>query len=246
MNVDGTELATLYALPPNQKGYCGPASFQEAAVQHFNHKTPSTLRVLEQQLKKFDAHHAYLALIAQANSLTPLDLEVVKAFWIGSPMLEKVSPSQIKAFIKTKLLPDQPERVERLAENLPDGLTPHHSFNALYVNFVTNKVEKTMENYDACCVSAGKVISTSDQTIEVKRSFITMDEKKFALKEKTQTVTTLPTPIQFPQLQKNDVVSIHWNTVIQKITARDANAIRHYTQKNINAINSQVARGFSA
>jgi len=235
----GAELAARYAFPPNAKGYCGASSFVSALRNHLAGKAAP----LEQELKKFKAHYAYLSLIARENRVEPFDLDVVKAFWLGNPLLRSVSRESLSDFIVSELFSGkQKSRAERLAARLPRGVVPHHSFNSLYINFVSGKVKKTVENYDSCCVSAGRVLSASGKKADVVRDSIAWDGR-FFLTKKTEKISLERCGIRFlDAVRPGDVLSIHWGMAIQRLKPSDATALNKYTRMNIDAINRSLER----
>jgi hypothetical protein len=237
--MNGVALAARYSFPPNTLGYCGTNSFQYTLAAYLSGKP--TLQILEKELKKFRAHYAYLSLIARENSMKPFDMEVVRAFWIGNDLLENVSSEALREFIVSDLFAGkQLKRARSLSKNLPNGLNPHHSFNSLYINFITDRVERTIENYDACCVTLGEVLSVSAKFVKVNRSAITLSkEGKLALKERFATVLLERNGVRFVKdLVPGDIISVHWGMAIEKLKATDVMALKKYTLENITVLNN--------
>jgi len=246
----GLVLAAKYALPPNTKGYCGGCEYTRKYADFFNGKLQ--INELETELKKFKAHYAYLKLTARENDLEPFDLDVVRAFWIGNELLENVSYEALQKFIKEELFLSQPQekkRAEMLAYELPKGIVPHHSFNSLYINFVSEAVGRTIENYDACCINIGRVKGQEEKTgkVRVTRTSIVESKdtkteqkirQKFEVKNIEDQVSLEKDGFEFieKRFQQGDLVSIHWGMIIEKISEEDAKNITKYTEKNVEAI----------
>jgi hypothetical protein len=239
--MDGTELASYYAFPPNRHGYCGTRGFCAALRNFQGGKTgPVSLRT---ELERFSAHYAYLSLIARESGLGPFDKEVVRAFWTGNGLLESVRPGALRSFIEKDLLKGkQPARARRLCDGLPDGLLPHHSFNVLYVNFVSDSVPRTIRNYDSCCITSGKILSVSGKDATLLRRSIGYDGG-FAIKEKKSRVLFERGGMRFvSELKTGDVVSVHWGMIIEKLGGKDERLLDEYTLKNMRAINDSAER----
>ncbi len=231
---NGVELAARYAFPPNSRGYCGRRSFI-AALKSGNQ------RRMEQELKRFTAHYGYLSLIARANDKKPFDLDVVRAFWTGNRLLGNVPPEAVRSFIPTII--KNPARAERLARNLPAGITAHHSFNPLYVNFATDKVARSVKNYDSCCVASGLVLSLSPDSALVRRHSVARKAGRLALVQKNERVALVKGGVRFVgALKKGDMVSIHWGMAIERLAPQQSAALKKYTQKNIAAVNDAAKR----
>ncbi len=80
----GRELFACYAFPPNELGYCGPADTTQAE--------------LASHAKEFDGAWPYLQAIADAAGIAdPLDDGVVRNYWVGGPLLDKVDPDELLA-----------------------------------------------------------------------------------------------------------------------------------------------------
>jgi len=238
--MNGAELAARYAFPPNELGYCGTPSFRSILDGCLAGERKAG--ALENELKKFHAHYAYLSLIARENDRKPFDPDVVKAFWLGNGLLLNVSRKALRQFIVRDLFGGKQKSARKLAENLPEGMVPHHSFNVLYINFVTDKVEKTTKNYDSCCIACGRVLSVSGTGARVERDSIILDEAgRFAIRQKTQTIALEQKGVRFVRpVRAGDLVSIHWGMAIQKLGLKDATALNRYTRMNMDAINATL------
>jgi hydrogenase maturation factor len=240
----GAGLAARYAFPPNSRGYCGPASFRKALMASFSGSAGPY--ALESGLEKFPVHYAYLSLIARENRKKPLDMEVVRAFWTGNRLLDNVRHSSVRRFLP-RLFRESPARGRKLAMSLPAGILPHHSFNSLFVNFVTGKVARSVKNYDACCVTPGRVVSVSARSAAVVRHSVVKRAGRLALVRKTERIALEKNGVRFVRrLKKGDTVSVHWGMAIERLSPKQCAALKKYTQKNIDAVNSMrqiVSRG---
>ncbi len=252
--IPGAVLAALYAYPPNRHGYCGKKSFS-ATLKRYIHgeRDASTVRELERALKDFHTHYAYLKLISRENDREPFDLDVVRAFWIGNHLLDNISSDALRRFLSKDLLAGKNrKRIDALRENLPEGMVPHHSFNSLYVNFVTDKVERRIENYDSCCVTFGRVVVSSLNRPLVNRYSITRahpNQPALILRQKSERLHLEPADVRLVQerLRPRDIVTVHWGQIVQKIGAHDLHMLLKYTRMNMEAINkSQKGPGSRA
>jgi len=247
----GALLAGLYAYPPNSLGYCGKDSFKDILMRHLsggsgNKSEASVERAVQRELRHFPSHYAYLRLIARENGLTPFDHEVVHAFWIGNRLLENVGEGALRSFLEDDLLKGKSvSRVRALCDGLPQGMLPHHSFNVLYVNFVTDKVDRSIANFDSCCITGGKItaISPDGKWLEADRFCIQRGKEArdgfFALGRKKDRIALVKGGVRLIQnkLHVGDAISIHWNQAVERIGARDCDSLITYTKLNIDKIN---------
>lgn len=216
-------IAAKYSFTPNSLGYCGTSSFVSLFQSGDKEKTM-------EELKKFHPHYAYLSLIARENQKQPFDEDVVRAFWTGNSLLENVSHESLKRFITEELFPKNHPRAEELRTNLPEGMVPHHSFNSLYINFVTDKVEKSTKNFDSCCVLPGKVLSVSENNLQIERYSI---EDGPSIGKKQENILIDFNGTRFiDSVQEGDVISVHWGMAIELLTREQADSILKYTKRN--------------
>ncbi len=121
-------------------------------------------------LKKFKGNYLYLKTIARANGKKPFDRGVVEAFWIGNPLLRKVNDRTIRKLILKDLCKAGMDKIraKQKVNNLPKGIFLHHSFNSLYLEFVGNKVKRTISNYDKCRIGWGEVLCVGKERVQEK------------------------------------------------------------------------------
>jgi len=231
----GVEIAAKYAYPPNRKGYCGKSAFASVLRRYLAGGTDAV--GIENGLKKFHTHHAYLSLIARENSMDPFDTQVVRAFWTGNSLLENVSHGALREFIARDLFQkSQKARAGRLSRNLPEGMLPHHSLNALYINFVTDRAARSLRNIDSCCVTWGRVLSIEGDSAVLRRSSIGWEDG-FIIVPKTERIALSRAGVRFlGGVSRGDILSVHWGMAIERLRERDVCALERYTKKNIKAL----------
>ena len=90
-------LFARYALPPNERGLCGPADNAALGGYALAGQAGPDLTWLASQ---FAGAWPYLQLIAAANGLAdPLDTRVVEAYWVGNSLLDNVRVADYGAFL---------------------------------------------------------------------------------------------------------------------------------------------------
>ena len=146
-------------------------------------------------------------------------------------------------FIMEDLLPHDRSRARKLSENLPEGILPHHSFNVLYVQFVTDSVPRTIGNFDSCCVTAAQVLSVAGEKAKVMRHALVWEDG-FAIREKEDEVDLAREGFRFVDPEKGDWISVHWGMAIEKLDEKCLSLLQKYTKINIDACNS-IPVGFN-
>ncbi len=231
---EGILLASRYAFSPNHLKYCGTDSF----CKTLQIADPA---LLASELSNFPVHYGYLDLIAKSNGMHPFDLDVVRAFWTGNSLLEKVTPQSIKIFLSI-LLKDNPQKAQFLSNNLPPGILVHHNFNALYVNFVTQKVPKTMENFDNCSVTSARVLDVQKNSATVKRNRLVISKNgDYVIEESKEKIDLVRDGFSFVDpnsLSSGDFISIHWKMAVEILDYSTLKNLEKYTKKNLSALNN--------
>ncbi len=239
--MNGAAFTARYAFPPNDKGYCGRPSFSAALRSYLDGVAGHS--VLEREIRGFPVHYAYLKLIARESGLEPFDEKVVRAFWIGNGLLEAVRRPALERFIRMDLFGGkETARVRKLCKGIPEGALPHHSFNVLYVNFVTDAVERSVRNFDSCCVTSGRVDSINGKKAVLSRDSLGWDGG-FVVRRKRSSADLERSGVNLAgRLSAGDIVSVHWGMAVMKLDERSAASLWKYNRINMEAINGSVRR----
>jgi len=234
--ISGPLLFARYALPPNDRGLCGPAD--NAALRGYASAglAGPDLRRLAGQ---FAGAWPYLQLIAAANAIAdPLDRRVVEAYWVGNGLLDNVRVAEYGAFLDERFRRRAGRGWEPIAATIPGGALPHHSFHVFCVYPWTGllragRTEPSLRVLDSCRVSWGSVI-TADPVV-VERRPLTWDGRMLALGP--------PVPCQVEAgfitgLRPGEWVSLHWNSVCDRLTPSQLRALRRYSACHLQLVNA--------
>ncbi len=229
--------ACKYSFITNKLGYCGLPDSHEKFRELVEEKKTREIAEVKKRLESFYGLYAYLKLIARCNHLKPFDYKVIEAYWLGNELLRKVPRKEIAKMILRDLsapglLPRA--RAKLAASRIPENSVPHHSFHGLYVKFVTKKLKPTLENTDSCLVKWGRVTRVRGARVEVDGVKLAKNARGLFYLKRAK--LTLSKGIGF-NAGKSDLVSIHWNTAIERLSKRQARNLEHYTLENIKAVN---------
>ena len=120
------------------------------------------------------------------------------------------------------------EEALKKAESIPDNSKPHHSFHVLVIGSVTGTISLQGKLLDVCRVSWGEVVKISDKIVVkykpiLNNSFQKEIEKTLSWDKKIVS-----------GLKIGDMVSFHWNNVIQVLNQEDIDNLEKYTQFTLN------------
>ncbi len=243
---DGPLLFARYAYPPNELGYCGGDDHQALLEQTSAGVVDGGLR---QRLREFEGAWPYLELIAAANHLAdPLDARVVEAYWLGSPLLERVGPALLAGSLDERFRRRAGKAWPALAEAIPLGALPHHSFHVFGVYPFTGLirsgvVSEPLRVLDRCRIRWGRVVSVGANTAVVASQRLEWDGHHLVLGALRDEVaaTGQGTMRLGRRLAPGDWCSLHWDWVCDRLEPGQVRALRHYTQTQIGAVNRAPA-----
>jgi len=241
--VPGPVLFARYAFPPNSHGFCGPGdstAFFEYGVAGADDRG---LRDLSQQ---FAGAWPYLELIAAATGLDdPLDRRVVEAYWVGSPRLDQVSTRSVGNSMEERFRAMTGPRFFTLSESVLAGGVPHHSFAVFCIYPWTGllsdrrKAKHALTVLDRCRIRWGKVLALQGDQVVVESAPLTWDGHRLDLgAPATETVVrSLDGASMTEPLEVGDWVSLHWEWVCDRLTARQLGYLQAYTQRHLGIVN---------
>lgn len=203
---------------------------------------------LEILLRAFKTMYPYLRLIAEANEIRdPFDNRVVEAYWLGNELLETVEKKKFwrhlleEQEIKKKI---GGKSFEMITDKIRRGAVPNHSFHVLDIWKRTGHVERehTLESMDSCRISWGTVINTDGPFITIKREPLLYKDGKLILGQAqiTKITISLESNRDIEDLKTDNLVSVHWGVICEKITPRQAGMLKKYTLRHLELANQTI------
>lgn len=234
-----------YAFGPNRLHYCGPDRNAQLLAHIAEGESDPTLA---RMLSGFETMYPYLVHIAAANRIKdPLDDRVVEAYWIGNALLARVDKGLFYRHLveglrlKDKLDPYSFALVEK---KVGEGAVPHHSFHVFDVwkRMGYAEREHSLENMDDCRVSWGAVTAVSGPFVSVMRSPLVREEGKIFLGNAVpvRMMRRLESDQEIEELRPGDIVTMHWRVLCERISKRQAAALRAYTLRHLALMNETL------
>jgi hypothetical protein len=240
---EGHALFARYALPPNELGYCGPSD-------------PGLLLAgdpaeVAARAKEFDGAWPYLQAIVEAVGGTDaLDVDVVRSYWIGGPVLGQVDPAALLDRLRTVFK----GQLTGLLTELPGatGVLAHHSFHVLvvypWVRFLDRDPATALRILQACRIRWGTVESIEGDHAVVRARVLTYRDGLLSLGEPRPervrwrkdgaSLTEVPSP--------GDTVSAHWDWVCDVLGQAETAALAGATQTTLDLVNHASGKGKTA
>ena len=229
----GLKIAAFYSFPPGRFGLCGMGEEASHEILHFlkGEKVPNIKEILE----TFEGSLFYYKLIAKENKISDyFDEKVVRAYWIGNELLEKVKISKFKEMVAKHL------KKPRLAEKLPENSKAHHSFHVLVGGPVRKDLRMTEGMKDLCKISWGKILKIEDRKLQIANLIVEyqplLKEKKWLLGKPTKRRIFWFKSF-LPKIKIGDFISFHWDLAIEKLSKEDLENLKKYTQLSVEIAN---------
>jgi len=235
----GLRLAARYGIWPLRLGFCGPPKKRaKIALYKYLQGKERNKEKIKEILREFKGAFPYYSLIAKSNSIKdPFAERVVKAYWIGNDLLEKVKIFDLRRviaedFSKPGLL--SKEIALKKAQEIPDNSKPHHSFHVLIIGSITGRVLLKGKLLDLCRIGCGKVKSSEKNKIKVEYQPL-IGKKKLKLGKPIKKTIFWDKNL-VSKIKIGDWVSFHWNHLVQKLKREDINNLKKYTKKTLRAL----------
>lgn len=229
--MSGRDLFACYAFPPNELGYCGPADTTQAE--------------LASHAREFDGAWPYLQAIAEAAGLSdPLDDDVVRNYWIGGPLLDKVDPAELLTRLRDAFTGQVTGILDDIAA---DNVLAHHSFHVFavypWVGFLDRDPSTPLRVLQACRIRWGTVESVDDDHAVITSAPLSFDHGALGLGDtvhervrwRKDGTSLAPAPVP------GSIVAAHWDWVCGTMTDVECDALADATKRTLELVNS--ARG---
>lgn len=242
----GPVLFARYAYSPNRLGLCGPDDAQALFGEATENGDDRELRALA---RGFEGAFPYLELIARANAIAdPLDRRVVEAYWLGSALLDRVTPNLFGDSLRSRFRPrlDQPTW-RWLESSAPGGAKPVHAFHVLDVFpkvglMRSDQVDNVMRVMDACRIRWGRVLERDGDQLVVNAVPLALTDGKLTLGEPhIERITAWRDGHGFiGDVAPGDVVSIHWDWACDVLGPDQVGRLIAWTRRELKLANETL------
>lgn len=245
-DVVGPLLFARYAYAPNERGYCGPPDHRELLGYGAAGVVDAGLVQIAQA---FNGAWPYLELLAESSGSDPLDHRVVEAYWVGNSLLDDVPTSLMGNSLEDRFRRRAGLGWERLAETIPAGGVPHHSFHVFciypWVGLLRpeDRGGQPLEILDRCRIRWGRVLVVSGEQVTVRSQPLEWDGRQLLLgAPRAETVVKAVDGLGFVgDLEAGDWVSMHWGWICDRLRPRHLRALRVYSQRTLEMVNQRLA-----
>jgi hypothetical protein len=242
-SLSGAALFARFAFPPNSLGYCGPADsgLMRELVPAGDELTEEWRRVIT----AFDGAWPYLELIGTSLDRDPLESEVVEAYWLGTPLLEKIDLLTLGNSMEDRFRARAGLDWEKVSDALNSGGRPSHAFHVFciypWVGLLrSGVVTQSLQVLDRCRVRWGTVVGRAGERLLVESQPLTWDGRSLALAP-DQVESALP-PVDDDPIVPGDLVALHWDYVCQRLTPGQHRNLMRDHSRHLSMVNDAGRR----
>ena len=235
-----------YAYGPNRLGYCGPDEAVELFQQATVGREEPRLRALERQ---FEGAYPYLDLIARSNGIEdPLDARVVEAYWLGSPLVERVRARDLGPSLEARFRPRLNGDTWRWLAAAPElGAVPVHAFHVLDVFpklglLRSGEIDRVLEVMDSCRIRWGRVLEIDGDWLVVSVVPLVLAGGRLRLgRPRPERIRGWVDGTGFVAgVEPGDAISIHWDWACERLDRRRLAALRSWTSRELAIANRSI------
>jgi hypothetical protein len=247
--VSGPTLFARYAFGPNRLGLCGPDDAASLFAATTADPGEGDERLVRQLALGFEGAYPYLRLIGQANGIAdPLDRRVVEAYWLGSPLLDAVTPDLMGESLRHRFRPRLGQPTWKwLASTAPAGSRPVHAFHVLDVFpkvglMRSEQVDGVLQTMDSCRIRWGRVLERSGDSLVVNAVPLALEDGKMVLGEaRPERITGWQDGRGFlGDVDVGDVVSVHWDWACDVLDADQLERLMGWTRHELGIANQTL------
>jgi hypothetical protein len=220
---EGAALFARYADAPNALGYCGP---------------PEGIGTTEDEIRasarRFSGVWPYLQVLARLTGTPdPLDARLVEAYWLGRDL--GVDQEAFGRELLAVLGPRAGAYWTHLTAELLTESAPDHGFHVFGVypwSRLLGVGPQPREVLDSCRIRWGTVVALDPLTVSSPR--LTWDGSALGIGEPTEG------PVRGDGVALGDVVAVHWDRLVDRLTADQAAVLAASTQTRLALTNARL------
>jgi hypothetical protein len=247
----GQRLFARYAYAPNHLGYCGPGDSAALAELASTGRTAGDVRSIA---SRFSGAWPYLCVLAEVTGIAdPLDEEVVRAYWTGSPLLDKVDRPTFWRMLLDRIAAAGAGRYwAHLTPALLSEAMPTHGFHVFGVYPWTRLLSSdpaaapgpALHVLDSCRIRWARVTSVDGERALVCGRHLAWDSRQLRLDEETEDSVRLAEAGRpfVSDVCPGDWLAIHWDRACDRLGVNELWQLRRWTDWQLAATNGRLAR----
>jgi hypothetical protein len=232
-----------FAYPPNELGYCGPDAHGELLERVAAAAADPGLRRLATD---FEGAWPYLTLLAGVAGVDdPLDPAVVEAYWIGSPLLDRVQAADLGRCLEDRFRARGLGAWAGVAATIGLAAVPHHSFHVCCVSpwiglLRGGIVDAPLQVVDRCRIRWATVDAVNGDTAVVTGPSVAWSGGRLHLGPVVTEVVRLRRDGLglVDTVQPGQLVALHWDWICDRLTPTRRRELERWTRRSLAIANA--------
>lgn len=233
-----------FAYPPNELGHCGPdaaGELLERIAADIASGAPTDDRGLRRLAAGFEGAWPYLTLLAGTAGVDdPLDPAVVEAYWIGSPLLDRVRSADLGRTVEDGFRRRGPRAWAGVAATIGPGAVPHHSYHVCCVSpwvglLRGGIVDAPLHVLDRCRIRWAVVDSVHGDTAVVIGPALAWTAGRLELGPAYPDVVRLWRDGRglVDAVRPGQHVAVHWDWICDRLTPARERQLERWTRRSL-------------
>ena len=239
---NGLRLFSRFAFPPNSLGYCGPED--PGLLNELMKADPVIARdEMIHVAQAFAGAWPYLSLIASRAGRTPLDSDVVEAYWIGNPLLDQVDIGDWGGSVNERFAYRAGSGVAVLDEAIDGGGRPTHAFHVFcvypWVGMLRDgAADPALHVLERCRVRWGRVVGIENDNALVETRPLAWDGRLLDLGPTITEQVKVSIDHEL-QVSPGDTVAMHWDYITARLTRGQVRRLTSEHARHLRLANRQ-------
>jgi uncharacterized protein DUF6390 len=241
----GHRLFAQYAHAPNARGYCGPPGVADllsvASGDGERVDVPSLAA-------RFSGAWPYQQVLADlAGVVDPLDENVVRAYWTGNELTDRIDRAVFGEALLSRIRPQARHYWAHLDDSLLLEAAPTHAFHVLAVypwsRLLGSGQPEPLEVLDSCRIGWATVIALESAHLVVRtRHLEYRDTSLFLGHEQEDRVGYRVNGAAFiNDVKVGDHVAVHWGFACDRLTDEQVRSLERWTNWQLEAMAPRLA-----
>lgn len=229
----GHRLFAQYAYAPNALGYCGPQGSEALCAVACGDGAQVDVPSLAMRFSGAWPYQKVLADLAGVGD--PLDESVVRGYWTGNELTDRVDRATFGATLLEHIKPQAGHYWGHLNDELLVEAAPTHSFHVFAVYpwsrlLVTGQPEPVTV-LDSCRIGWARVVAVEPDHLVVRSRHLEYAERVLSLgAERDERVAYRVDGAAFVDaVEVGDQVALHWGFVCDRLTEVQARSLERWT-----------------
>ena len=241
----GHRLFARYAHAPNALGYCGPEGSAALCAVACGDGAGVDVPALA---RRFTGAWPYQQVLADLTGVAdPLDERVVRGYWTGNELTDRVDPAAFGAALLEQIRPQAGQYWAHLTDDLLAEAAPTHAFHVFAV-YPWSRLRPTgrpepLQVLDSCRIGWATVVAVEGDQLVVRCRHLEYDGRVLALgTEREERVGYRVDGSAFVDaVAAGDVVAVHWGFACDRLSVEEAASLERWTRRQLEVMQPRLA-----